>query len=123
MVWKNWYNHAYLLIMRTKINELTPIELKTKLIEDTDFTLIDVREPEEFEVCHINGSILIPLTEITDHLPDFNAKLEYVIVCKEGTRSKEAIKIMRKLGFENLHNLNGGILSWAKSVEQTMELY
>ena len=109
--------------MTIKFNELTPIELKTKLIEDSEFTLIDVREPEEFEVCHINGSILIPLTEIPDHLPDFNVKLEYVIVCKEGNRSIEAMKIMRKFGFENLKNLNGGILDWAKKVEQTMELY
>ena len=123
MVWKSWCYHANLLVMTIKFNELTPIELKTKLIEDSEFTLIDVREPEEFEVCHINGSILIPLTEITDHLPDFNVKLEYVIVCKEGNRSIEAMKIMRKFGFENLKNLNGGILDWAKKVEQTMELY
>ena len=46
-----------------------------------------------------------------------------MIVCKEGNRSIEAMKIMRKFGFENLKNLNGGILDWAKKVEQTMELY
>tara|TARA_B100001989_G_C24235821_1_gene314897 strand:- start:241 stop:570 length:330 start_codon:yes stop_codon:yes gene_type:complete len=109
--------------MTIKTINISPIDLKQKLTNKENFILFDVREPEEFEVCHIDGSILVPLTEINEHLPDFDINFEYVVVCKKGDRSLEAIKIMQKQGFEHLVNLDGGIINWAKTVERTMELY
>ena len=107
---------------RTK-KSITPQELKEKITLREPLTLLDVREPEEFEICHIDGSILTPFSEISDHLPDFNKDDEYVVICKQGARSEEALKLMKKKGFVNLKNLDGGIMKWAKDIERTMELY
>ena len=123
MGWRNWSVDDNLLIMTTKLAVISPLQLKKKFEDKEKFILFDVREPEEFEVCHIYGPILVPLSEIQDHLPDFNVNSEYVVVCKKGDRSKNAIDIMKKNGFSNLLNLEGGIINWAKSVERTMELY
>ena len=109
--------------MITKQLTISPKELKEKLHSKEKCILFDVREPEEFEVCHIDGSILVPLTELDDHLPDFDLTFEYIVICKKGDRSQQAINIMKKKGFLNLTNLEGGIINWAKTVERTMELY
>jgi len=106
-----------------KINHISPDELKEKMSQRERFTLLDVREPEEFEICHITGSILVPLSEFMDHIPDFDPHSAYVITCKHGNRSQKAIEILTKNGFDNLLNLDGGIFKWAKTIERTMELY
>tara|TARA_A100001015_G_C14812614_1_gene641393 strand:+ start:503 stop:829 length:327 start_codon:yes stop_codon:yes gene_type:complete len=106
-----------------EFKNITPQELKDKLVAKQKMMVLDVREPEEFEICHINGSILVPLSEFSDHLADFDKTQEYIVVCKDGDRSTEAIQILSKNGFCNLSNLDGGIYLWAKTIEKTMELY
>ena len=78
---------------------------------------------EEFEICHIDGSILVPLSEIEEHLEDFDPERDYVIHCKSGNRSLKAIEIMSSKGFSSLRNLEGGITSWADNIETKMEKY
>ncbi len=103
--------------------QISPEQLNDKIKAKDNLMLLDVREPEEFEICHINGSILVPLSEFTDHVNDFDKNTEYIVVCKDGDRSEEAIQILYKNGFLNLSNLEGGIYMWAKKIEKTMELY
>ena len=102
---------------------ISPEELKDKISAHEKLKLIDVREPEEFEICHISGSILVPLSEFNDHVSDFDKNAEYIVICKDGDRSVEAIHILSSNGFSNLTNLEGGIYLWAKTIEKTMELY
>ena len=109
--------------MVKKDNLIEPENLQDKLGEDPDFILMDVREPEEFEICHIDGSILVPYSEFSDHISDFNTNDEYVIVCKKGEKSQKVLEIMQDQGFDNLKMLDGGIMKWADSVEKTMEKY
>ena len=97
--------------------------LKRMISERDNFVLLDVREPEEFEICHIDGSILAPFSEIKDHLKDFDLNRVYVVYCKEGDRSVKVVSLMQQLGFQNLYNLDGGVLKWAKIIEPTMEFY
>ena len=106
-----------------KIEEIDVFSLKRKISERENFILLDVREPEEFEICHIDGSILVPLSELDDHLRDFDLNRDYVVYCKEGDRSLKAINQMSDFGFRNLYNLNGGVLKWAEIIEPTMEFY
>lgn len=103
--------------------QITSQELKVKLDSNESCRLLDVREPEEFEICHIKGSILIPLSELDDHLHDFDLSREYIVICKSGDRSKDAIQKMEKKGFNDLKELKGGIVSWATTIERTMEMY
>lgn len=104
-------------------NSIDSHALKQKLNNNENFILMDVREPEEFEICHIDGAILVPLSEINDHLEDFDYTRHYVVYCKKGDRSLEAINLMSQVGFNNLYNLDGGVIEWAKDIEPTMELY
>ena len=90
--------------------------LKRMLSERDNFVLLDVREPEEFEICHIDGSILVPFSEIDDHLQDLDLSRQYVVYCKEGDRSLKAINLMSQFGFQNLYNLDGGVIKWASKL-------
>ena len=110
-------------INNDSISMITPHELRDKLKSQDRITLLDVREPEEFEICHIDGSILVPLSEFGEHITDFDQQKEYILICKEGKISSEAAMIMSEKGFLNLKGLDGGILNWADSVERTMEKY
>jgi len=105
------------------MEQITVHELKAKLDNKEKFILLDVREPEEFEMCHIQGSILIPLSEFEDHLKDFKKDGVYIVHCKSGERSVEAIQMMQDHGFENCTTVEGGILEWADSIERHMEKY
>mgnify|MGYP001185190818 CR=1 FL=1 len=106
-----------------RISMISPYELRDKLKSQERITLLDVREPEEFEICHIDGSILVPLSEFGEHITDFDQQKEYILICKEGKVSNEAATIMSEKGFLNLKGLDGGILNWANSIERTMETY
>lgn len=111
------------MITMKDYKKISPEQLKDKLELRQQMMLLDVREPEEFEICHITGSILVPLSEFVDHVDDFDKNTEYIVICKDGDRSVEAIQILSKNGFLNLSNLEGGIYLWAKTIEKTMELY
>ena len=108
---------------KLKFSMISPVELRDKLKSQEKITLLDVREPEEFEICHIDGSILVPLSEFGEHIDDFDQDKEYVIICKEGKVSDQAGSIMTKKGFLRLRGLDGGIINWANSIERTMETY
>jgi rhodanese-related sulfurtransferase len=106
-----------------RMSMITPYQLRDKLKSQDKITLIDIREPEEFEICHIDGSILVPLSEFGEHVNDFDNEKEYVIICKEGKITEKAASIMAENGFLNLKGLDGGIMNWANSIERTMEKY
>ena len=78
-----------------------------------DITLVDVREPEEFEESHIEGCHLIPLGELGDRASSELAKdADIVVYCAHGIRSLQGVMILRTLGFQKLRSLEGGIESW-----------
>ncbi|HEX9638533.1 MAG TPA: molybdopterin-synthase adenylyltransferase MoeB [Acidobacteriota bacterium] len=107
------------------VPEITPTEYKARLDRGEPMVLIDVREPHEVEICRIAGSHLIPLGEIESHL----AELEpyrgrpIVIHCRSGARSAKAVGMLARKGFDNLWNLQGGILQWADELEPDMPRY
>ncbi|RAP33453.1 hypothetical protein DID80_08050 [Candidatus Marinamargulisbacteria bacterium SCGC AAA071-K20] len=105
------------------IKEISCKDLKMKMDRDEVFVLLDVREPEEFEVCMIPGSILIPLSEIEDHLDELDKEASYILHCKMGGRSNKAAMVMKEYGFESVISLTGGIYQWAQDIEKDMRLY
>lgn len=89
---------------------ITPNELKG-CIESV--TLLDVREPEEYEVSFIPGTLLIPLGELQLRAEaELNKKADIVIYCAHGVRSLYGVSILKQLGFEKLRSLQGGIAAW-----------
>jgi adenylyltransferase/sulfurtransferase len=106
-------------------DEITPLELKVKRDEHQDFVLIDVREPNEYDIAHIEGSTLIPLSQLPNrfHELDKYKGKEIVVHCKSGVRSGKAITFLKQQGFENLVNLAGGINEWTNQVDSSLAKY
>jgi rhodanese-related sulfurtransferase len=97
-------------------------ELKRLRDEGADFTLLDVREPHEYEICHLDGE-LIPLGTLAGRLEDLDRQAHIVVHCRSGGRSANAVKAMRGAGFENVWNLNGGILAWIERIDPSLTKY
>src|SRR5688572_7998882 len=106
------------------LREINPSELLQKLQVGENIQLIDVRQPEEFAICKISGSQLIPLGEIPKRYVEIDKNSETVIICHHGFRSAQAIQYLnQRFGYENLLNLKGGIHQWALQVDPEMATY
>ena len=103
-------------------NTISCEQLKKKLDESEKVILIDVREPEEFELAQIEGSILIPLSEFEDHIDELDKDKSYILHCKKGARSEKAADILKQNGFKDIQLLDGGIVKWAEDIEKTMKV-
>ncbi len=96
--------------------------LKNKLDAGESFTLIDVREPDEYAICNLKGQ-LIPLADLADRLGVLNTQAEYVVHCKMGGRSAHAVQLMQSAGFTNVKNLTGGIMAWIEAIDPSLKRY
>ena len=85
--------------------------------------LLDVREPWEFEIAHIESSVLLPMHQIPSALDQFTAKQEIVLICHHGIRSRQVAYFMENSGFTNIINLEGGVNTWAREVDHKMPTY
>jgi len=104
------------------IPEMTVQQLRDKLKAKDDFVLIDVREPHEHQICNLPAAKLIPLGTIAGRLSEFDSKRTYVVHCKMGGRSAQAVDIMRQAGLKAI-NVKGGILAWAREIDTSMATY
>ena len=102
---------------------ITVKELKQKIDNQEDFQLIDVRESFENDICTLHG-ILIPMGEIPSRVNEISKDKKVIIHCRSGARSANAIAFLEQnIGFNNLYNLTGGIIAWAKEIDTNMEIY
>lgn len=85
--------------------------------------LIDVREPWEFEICHIHNSELLPMAQVPANLQRFQESPEYVIICHHGIRSLQVMHFLAFQGIHNTINLDGGVDAWAREVDLDMPVY
>ncbi|MGD8925795.1 MAG: rhodanese-like domain-containing protein [Thioalkalispiraceae bacterium] len=85
--------------------------------------LLDVREPWEYEKCHLAGSMLIPMREIPDSLAELDQQNEIVVICHHGIRSRQVAYYLEHEGFDKVINLEGGVEAWAQDVDPTMQRY
>jgi adenylyltransferase/sulfurtransferase len=102
--------------------DIEPLALKERL-KTNHLHLIDVREPHEWDICHIEGATLIPLGQIQNRLSEIRGNDEVIIYCKMGGRSKKAYKILQDNGFGTLKNLRGGIRAWSEEVDPDLPTY
>jgi rhodanese-related sulfurtransferase len=85
--------------------------------------LLDVREPSEYEHCHIPGSTLIPMGEIIARLSELQPDQEIVVICHHGRRSHQVGLYLEQENFSRIINLDDGIDGWAKTVDPSMPTY
>jgi rhodanese-related sulfurtransferase len=106
------------------MRHMGPAELQSWLAtESGPVALLDVREPWEFNVCRIEGSRLVPLSQLPARIGEFEPARTTVVICHHGVRSLRAAAYLEHCGFGDVVNLSGGIDAWARTVDRGMAVY
>ena len=105
------------------MKEMPVKELAKRIQSDTAPTIIDVREPDEYEYARIPGAVLKPLGRIFEWAPELDKAQEYVLQCHTGARSFQAAYMLERMGFKNVSNLTGGIEAWSMHVDPSVPRY
>jgi len=103
--------------------DISPQELAQLIAEGKPITLLDVREPNEQEICTLPHSINIPLGELAARMSELQPAAQLIVYCKSGRRSALALEQLVRAGFSNVKNLKGGINAWAKDIDPHMPYY
>ncbi len=88
------------------------VETVAAIMDRDDVVLIDVREQSEYDEVHIPDITLIPLGTIPDSLDQIPTDKTVIVTCRSGNRSGQATEFLRQQGFDNVHNMEGGIVAW-----------
>ncbi len=108
----------------TSDREITVEELKKKMdAHEPDLFVLDVREPQEFQIARIPGTVLIPLGEVPRRVSELDPSKQIVVHCKSGVRSAKAAEFLRSSGFPRVQNLTGGILAWIDRIDPSQPKY
>ena len=102
---------------------ITVRDLKDRLDKGDTIFLLDVREPHEYSMAKIEGSVLIPLGELPTSLDKLNSNDEIVALCHRGMRSADAVGFLMQQGFSNVKNLIGGIDAWSLEIDPEVPRY
>jgi len=105
------------------VPSITVEELKEKQSRSEPITLLDVREPNEWAISDLAGSVKIPLGSLPQRFSELPAADEIVVYCRSGARSAQAVQFLRQRGFQNASNLVGGINRWAEVIDPTLRRY
>jgi adenylyltransferase/sulfurtransferase len=103
--------------------DINPRDLQSRLADGDNLVLLDVREPNEWEIVHLEEAKLIPVNSVTARASELSTADEIVVYCKSGQRSARAVHTLRQLGFRKLWNLRGGINAWAEEVDPSLPRY
>lgn len=104
-------------------NQITVGELKAKIDRGQEVVLLDVREPMEWEIAHLDKAILMPVAQVPSRVNELSTADDIVVYCKMGPRSARITNFLRELGFRKVWNLVGGIDAWAEQIEPSMPRY
>jgi len=100
---------------------ISPKELKALIDSKTDFILIDTREPEKYEACHISGAVSMPQLQLPSMLNKIDPKKKIIIYCIYGIKSEQVyIYLKDKLKIKDLSILEGGIYQYDMEIDQGM---
>ena len=104
--------------------EITPTEVKAKLDHGERFTLLDVREPWEFEIAHMNGAKLMSMGDVPARAhQELDPDDHIIVVCHHGVRSMNVTAWLRQQGFEKAQSMRGGIDAWSRQVDEKVPVY
>jgi rhodanese-related sulfurtransferase len=104
--------------------EITPEEVKTKSDQGEAFTLLDVREPWEFETAHLVGAKLLPMGDVPSRAhQELDPEDHIVVICHHGVRSMNVTAWLRQQGFEKAQSMRGGIDAWSRTVDGNVPVY
>ena len=107
------------------MQQITPTELAAWLADESREPplLLDVREPWEFQTCHIAGSVAMPMALVPIRQQELPDDRSVVCICHHGARSMQVAYFLERAGFDQVINLAGGIDAWALQVDRSMPTY
>jgi len=112
---------------KSTVPEITVKELHDRLargLDQTNTLLIDVREPYEWDIAHIEGARLIPKGDVPSRVHELSNADEILVQCRSGARSADITKfLIDDIGFKNVKNVKGGILAWAREIDPSLPTY
>ena len=103
--------------------EVSPKALKELIDDGREMVVLDVREPFEYEIAHLNDAKLIPLAQLAGRVNELDTARPIVVYCHTGQRSAQAVRFLNGLGFKKAKNLKGGIKAWGNEVDPTIQMY
>ncbi|MEC9382066.1 MAG: molybdopterin-synthase adenylyltransferase MoeB [Thermodesulfobacteriota bacterium] len=103
--------------------EINVEDLKQIVESKQKITLLDVREPGEYEICNLDNSTLIPLGDLTSRVHELDTADDIIVYCHHGMRSLQATRILKGMGYSKVRNLAGGIDAWAAKFDDKMPRY
>jgi adenylyltransferase/sulfurtransferase len=109
-----------------QVPEITVDDLRARIDRSDRLWILDVREPNEYAICKLPGTTLIPLGELArrlEEVPSGAGAPDIVVHCKMGGRSAKAVALLRDRGFTNVVNLRGGILAWIDRIDPSLPRY
>ena len=109
--------------MSNGVPELAVEELEAMRNRGEALILVDVREPHEWAISDLLGSVKIPLGTLPQSLEKLSASDEIVVYCRTGARSGNAVQFLHKMGFSKAKNLAGGINAWAERIDPSLPKY
>lgn len=106
------------------MRELTPDACRIHLEQAADKPLLlDVREPWEYRIVHLEGSTLIPMRQIPQQAGSLDPARETIVICHHGIRSRQVARFLESRGFSNVINLAGGMDAWARNTDPELPVY
>ena len=112
------------MLQNYKLTKSISAKELNELINSTEkIQIIDVREHFEWDICHIEGALNIPMNLITESLDKISKDITTVVMCHHGVRSINVIHYLESIGYKKLINLDGGIHAWSTDVDKSMSVY
>jgi len=107
------------------VQQISPLQLQERLADAAAERplLLDVREPWEFQICSVPGSLLMPMRSVPARIAELDNNAETVVICHHGMRSMQVAAFLERQGFSRVYNLTGGVDGWARAVESSMPVY
>jgi sulfur-carrier protein adenylyltransferase/sulfurtransferase len=105
-----------------EVPEISVQKLKERLDNGEGLSVLDVREPHEYEVANI-GARLIPLNELPERLAELDKDAPLAVHCKTGARSARAVRLLQDAGFQSAFNVEGGITAWSEEIDPSVPKY
>lgn len=102
---------------------VTVKELKRLIDQQREVFVLDVREPHEWDIAHLEGATLIPLGRLAHEMHRLDSANDIVVHCRSGARSAKAVQFLQDAGFGKVRNLEGGILAWADEIDPSIPKY
>jgi rhodanese-related sulfurtransferase len=104
--------------------EITPTEVKRRIDAGEELSLIDVREPQEYDTCHIDGATLIPMRDIPQQFERLEeTPTPLIVFCHHGVRSLTVVAWLREQGLSDCMSMSGGIDAWSREIDATVPRY